>query len=380
VNEKLLVAKAEIDSVEVSEEEIEGDLSYRLNAIMQQIGGTEADLVKQYGKNISQIRAELYDDIKEQAMQDAMQAEIVSEVKVSPAEVNEFFNAIPVADRPFYSAEVKLGVIEVMPEPSKETKDKVKARLNIIRERIVSGEATFEEMAQEFSMDGAARNGGNLGFFSRGGLDPRYEGTAMKMRTGEISPVIETDFGFHIIKLVERRGDEFNSSHIILIPEPDESDKKRARDELDSIRTLVMDSTLSWAAAAQEFSDDKSTSDNGGIIQGRYGQFVSVDDNAITPDVFLTIDTMKIGSITKPLSFRKDEPGAPESFRIFYYMDRIPPHQANLGQDYEKVFNAALAKKRDEIVEEWIQRARKEVFIEIAEEYKNCTWVSRIFN
>lgn len=380
VNEKLLVAKAEIDSVEVSEEEIEQDLSFRLNNIMQQIGGTEADLVKQFGKNLSQIRAELYDDVKEQAMQDAMQAEIVSDVKVSPAEVKAFFDAIPAAERPFYSAEIKLGVIEKIPEASAETKDRVKARLNAIRERIVSGEATFEDMAREFSMDGAARNGGNLGFFSRGGLDPRYEGTAMKMRSGEISPVIETDFGFHIIKLVERRGDEFNSSHIILIPEPDGEDKKRAMAELDSIRTLVMDSTLTWAEAAKEFSDDKNTSDNGGIIQGRYGQFVSVDDNAITPDVFLTIDTMKIGSITKPLSFRKDEPGAPESFRIFYYMERIPPHQANLDQDYEKVFNAALAKKRDETVEEWLVRARKEVFIEIAEEYQNCSWASKIFN
>jgi peptidyl-prolyl cis-trans isomerase SurA len=380
VNEKLLVAKAEIDSVEVPEDQIQSDLSFRLGAILQQIGGNEADLVRQFGKTMPEIRAELYDDIKEQAMQDAMQAEIVTDVKVSPAEVKAFFDAIPMAERPFYSAEIKLGVIEKLPEASKETKDKTRARLNVIRERIVSGEATFEEMALEHSMDGAARNGGNLGFYSRGGLDPRYEGTAMKMRTGEISPVIETDFGFNIIKLIERRGDEYNSSHIILIPEPDEEDKKKAIATLDSIRGLVMDSTYTWAEAAKEFSDDKNTSDNGGIIQGRYGNFVSVDDEAITPDVFLTIDTMQIGLITRPLSFRKDEPGAPESFRIFFYMDRISPHQANLEQDYEKIYNAALAKKRDETLEAWLQRSRKEVFIEIADEYKSCSWVDKIFN
>jgi peptidyl-prolyl cis-trans isomerase SurA len=375
VNEKLLVAKAEIDSVEIADDQVMAELEGRISAIMQQIGGNTDILEKQFGKTLGQIRAELYDDIKEQAMQEAMQEEITMDIKVSPSEVKAFFDAIPPNQRPFYSAEIILGVIEKKPEAGKETRDKVRAQLNTIRQQIINKEVTFGEMARQYSMDGSARNGGNLGYFSRGQLDPTYEATAMKMRVGEISPVIETEFGFHIVELLDRRGGEFNTNHIIIIPEPTEDDKRKAISFLDSVRNLIVEEKITWENAAKQFSDDKTSNTNGGLLRGRYGQYVSVDDPSISPDVFLTIDTMKVGSISRPLSFRTEQGN--EHFRILYYKDRIPPHQASLEKDYEKIYNAALAKKRDEEIAAWLIKSRQEVFIEISEEYRNCSWVEQ---
>jgi peptidyl-prolyl cis-trans isomerase SurA len=370
VKEKLLAAKAEIDSVEVSEEEIQADLDYRMGMMISSLGG-ESVVEAQFGKSLTQIRQELYEDVKEQNLADAMRQEIIKDVKVSPSEVRRFFEEIPRNQRPFYSAEIRLGMIEKKPVAGEDAKAKVRAQLTEIREKILSGEATFAEMALRYSMDGTSQRGGDLGFQRRGDLDPTYEAISMKMKVGEISPVFESQFGYHIVELLERRGTEYNTRHIIIIPEPNADDRRRAAEFLDSIRVEVEKGNMTWEYAAKEFSDDRNTKTNGGFITGRFGQYISVDDPGISPDVFLTIDTMKVGSISRPLPFRKNSQ-EPESLRILYYSDRIPPHEANLKQDFEKIQFAALQMKQDKRLSEWFEKARREVFIEIAEEYNNC--------
>ncbi len=368
---KVLVAKAEIDSVEVSDAQVYMELDSRLQVMSQRLGGDEA-IEAQYGKTLSQIRLDLFKDIKEQELAAAMERQIFEDVTVTPADVRKYFNSLPRNERPYYSAEVKLGVIEKKPVAGKEQKDEIRAKLTEIRRKIVEGEATFAQMALEHGMDATSQRGGELGFYKRGELDPTFEATAMKMKVGDVSPVFESQFGFHILQLVERRGNEYNTRHIVIMPQPSQADKDKAIRYLDSLKTEIIEGNISFEKAASEYSDDKNTSSAGGFMMGRYGGYtISVED--IAPDLYLTIDTMQVGTYSKPIAFRQED--GTESFKILYYQDRIAPHEANLEQDYEKLKAVALSIKKDAARREWFKRAMTEVFVEVAPEYQNCAFL-----
>jgi peptidyl-prolyl cis-trans isomerase SurA len=367
--EKVLVAKAEIDSIEVSDEQVWNEVDTRMKIMLSNLGGNESMVERQFGKPYAQIRTELFPEIREQELAEAMERKIYENIKVTPAEVRRFFNRISRDSLPFYDAEVTIGIIEKKPQTGRLRREEIRAQMNRIRERIVSGDATFADMAREYSMDGTAARGGNLGFFKRGELDPTYEATAMKMKVGEISPVIETSFGFHIIELLERRGNQFNTNHIIIVPEPSAEDVQKMVHFLDSIRSEIVAGNVSFEAMAKEHSDDKMAGSSGGFMMDRMGsRRLSVRD--LDPMLFFAIDTMKISNITPAITFRKED--GSESVRLIYYQSRISPHQANLDQDYEKIYLAALNQKRIQKRIEWFQEARKEIFIDVAEEYRNC--------
>ncbi len=368
---KVLVAKAEIDSIQVSDADVFIELNNRLEVMAQGLGGEEA-IEAQYGKTMDQIRLDLFKDVKEQELASAMERQIFDGVSVTPADVRKFYNSIPRNERPYYSAEVKLGVIEKKPVAGREQKDQIRSQLIEIRRKIVNGEATFAQMASEYGMDATAQRGGDLGFYKRGELDPTFEATAMKMKAGDISTVFESQFGFHILQLVERRGNEYNSRHIVIMPQPSQEDKNKTIRFLDSLKIEIEAENISFDKAAVEYSDEKNASSSGGYMMGKYGGYtISVED--ISPELYLTIDTMKIGTFSKPLAFRPEN--SPEIFRMLYYAERIAPHEANLGQDYEKLKAVALARKKDEVRKEWFQRAMKEVFVEVAPEYRGCAFM-----
>jgi len=368
---KVLVAKAEIDSIEVSDAEVYMELDNRLNMMIQRLGG-EAAIEAQYGKSMSQIRLDLFRDVKEQELAEAMEREIFEDVTVTPSEVRKYFNSIPRNERPYYSAEVKLGVIEKKPVAGKAQKDEIKSKLTEIRRKIVEGEATFAQMAAEHGMDATSQRGGDLGFYKRGELDPTFEAIAMKMKVGDISQVFESQFGFHILQLIERRGNEYNTRHIVIMPQPSIEDKNKAKQYLDSLKTEIEAGNISFEKAASEYSDDKNTSSGGGFMMGRYGGYtISVED--ISPELYLTIDTMKVGTYSRPVTFRQED--GTETYQILYYHSRISPHEANLDQDYEKLKSVALALKKDKVRKEWFQRAMTEVFVDVAPEYRNCAFL-----
>ena len=369
---KVLVAKAEIDSIEVDDSQVLFELNKRLEVMAQRLGGEEA-IEAQYGKTIDQIRLDLFSDVKEQELAKSMEQEIFSDVTVTPSEVRKYFNSLQRNERPYYSAEVKLGVIEKNPVAGKAEKDRVRAQLTEIRRKIVEGEATFAQMAAQYGMDGTSQTGGELGFYKRGELDPTFEAIAMKMKVGDISQVFESQFGFHIVQLIERRGNEYNTRHIVIMPQPSEEDKNKTIRYLDSLKTEIEAGNISFEKAAVDYSDDKNASSTGGYMMGMYGGYtISVED--ISPELYLTIDTMKVGSISKPIAFRKEN--SPELFRMIYYEQRIAPHEANLEQDYEKLKAVALEIKKDKVRREWFQRAMTEVFVEVAPEYQNCTFMN----
>ncbi len=371
---KMLVAKAEIDSVEVSDDEVDNNLDRRLQFFISQVGSEEA-IEEYYGKTLEQFKIELAETIKEQLTAQKMEGELTAEMSVSPAEVRKFFRNIPNDSLPYFSTEVKVGQIVKIPEVSKSQKDLVRKRLNDIRRQISDG-ADFNEMAKDNSMDpSVVQNGGELGFQRRGVLAPEYEATAFKLKAGEISEPFETDFGIHILQLLERRGNTFNTRHILISPQPLETDILGAVDYLDSLRSGILTDTITFAKAAKEYSDDQQTSSNGGFFSdGDGASRISVEE--LDPVIFFTLDTMALGTITKPMRYRLDD--GTEAVRILFYDEKLAPHQANLRDDYQKIGRAALAEKRGRTMENWFLKARDDVYIEVDEEYQYCKIMNRI--
>ncbi|WP_339785170.1 peptidylprolyl isomerase [uncultured Imperialibacter sp.] len=365
---KMLVAKAEIDSVMVEDGDVESNLDRRLQFFINQVGSEER-LEEFYGKTIDQFKDELRESVKEQMVVEKMQGTITKDLTVTPAEVKKFFKTIPADSLPFFSTEVTIGQIVKIPEPGEVEKEKIRTQLIAIRNKILAGES-MATLAQQYSMDPSVRrNNGELGFFRRGDLAPEFEATALSMQPGEISMPVETDFGFHIIQLVERRGNTYNSRHILMIPVPSPADIKASRDYLDSLKTQIEAKTITFEKAAKEYSDDKATASDGGfLLDGTGAPRVSVEE--IDPVLFFTLDTMKVGNITAPIDYRLDD--GTQALRLIYYKDKVPPHQANLEQDFQKIYQATLGAKKNKILSEWFRKAQGDVYIDVDPEFDFC--------
>ena len=365
---KMLMAQSEIDSIYVPDNEVNRDLDRRMAYMAQQFGGV-SEIESAYGKSIEQIRSEIFDNIKEQLTIQRMQTELTAEMKITPSEVKRFFRDIPQDSLPYFSTEVSLAQVVKDAEPGKSQKDIVRNLLLDIRARIMSGES-FGDLAKQYSQDpGSARRGGELGFYGRGELAPEYEATALSLSPGEISEPVESVFGIHIIELLEKRGNTYSTRHILVTPQPNQDDYLRAERFLDSLRTEIVADSITFQAAAKEHSDDQETASAGGFFSDESGA-LRVPAEQLDPNIFFTIDTMKIGNITKPLRFQKAD--GSYAYRIIYYKDKVRPHQANLDDDYQKISAAALNRKKNLVISQWFEKARNNVFIEVDPEFDYC--------
>ncbi|CAN5139341.1 peptidylprolyl isomerase [soil metagenome] len=366
---KLMMAKAEIDSVIVDNEEVDSNLNRRLQAMIAQIGSEER-IEEYYGKSIAQFREELRERMKEQLTVQKMQGHITEDIKVTPAEVKKFFIRIPADSLPFFSTEVSIAQIVKVPTVSASQKEIARRKLVELRKRIVEGGEDFEELAREFSEEPGAKNsGGNIGFFPRGQLAPEYESASLRMKPGDISQPVETKFGFHLIQLLERRGNQYNTRHILIRPQFSSTDIKDTENNLDSLRTVISNDSITFEKAAKEYSDDQESAASGGYFLDHTGDSrISVED--IDPVLFFAIDTMQVGTISPPMIFRQDD--GTEAVRIIYFKNKMKPHQANLKDDYQKIYAAALNEKRNKALNDWFDKAQQEVFINIDEEYTTC--------
>ncbi len=371
VQEKMFLAKSVIDSILVEDALVEAQLSSRMESVIARVGSVE-ELEKFYGKTREQLEEELFDDIREQMIIQKMQQEITSGLKVSPAEVKKFFNKIPKDSLPYFSTEVSASQIVIVPEAGKKQKEEVRKKMYEIKGRIIAG-ASFGQMAREYSDDpGSAAQGGQLPFFKRGDLAPEFEATAMSQKPGELSDPIETQFGYHLIEVQEKRGNTFRSRHILMMPQPSASDVESSRLFLDSLRTAILNDSISFQQAAKDHSDDQATSSNGGFFADGNGSLrVSVEQ--LDPTIFFTLDTMTIGDITKPEKFQ--QPDGSYAFRILYFKEKVAPHQANLKQDYQKIATATLNEKRSKILNKYFLEAKDKVYIDIDSEYDFCDLV-----
>jgi peptidyl-prolyl cis-trans isomerase SurA len=366
---KLLLAKAEIDSVTVSEDLVESNLNQRMQVFVSQFG-SEEKLEEFYDKTIDEFKDEFRDQVRDQLIIEKMDGQIASNLEASPKEVRKFFNNIPEDSLPFFSTEVEVGVLVKDITPGKGTKKAILEKLNNIRERILNG-TDFRVMAREYSEDyGNKDKGGELGYWRKTDLDPDYVAAAMQLDSGEVSPVVKTQFGYHLIQMVGKRGNEFNSRHILMRPEFSNMDITYTQNELDSIINLIKNDSMSFEQAAKKFSDDPYTKPNGGILVDQSTGSTKIPLEKLDPDMYFTLDTMDSGEISKPILFSK--PDGQKALRVFYFKDKTPPHQANLNDDYQKIYQATLEEKRFTQKKEWFQKSKNDVFISIDDDYKYC--------
>lgn len=366
---KLMLAKAEIDSVVVLDAEVDMNTQRRMDIILAQSGRTALELEEIYGKPLEQIRSELRDQVREQMIVQKMEETITADISVTPAEVKRFFNRFPKDSLPYFSASVEVAQIVREAKVSEEQKTITRNQLLDIRSRILAGE-DFATLARKYSDDPSVlSNGGEMGWVGRGRMVPEYEAMAFKLKPGEVSMPFESPFGIHIMQLIERRGNEYNSRHILISPKPSNADLERATNFLDSIRTLIVNDSITFQKAAKEYSDDVGTKGSGGFFSDQDGG-MSLTVDELDPGIFFRIDSMKVGSISRPIVYRTED--GKDAVRILYYKSRTPPHQASLKQDYHKIQVAALNEKKHKILEKWFREARRDVFINIDRTYDYC--------
>lgn len=369
IRNKLMLAKAEIDSVVVLDAEVDVQTQRRMDIILAQSGRTPDELEGLYGKTLEQIRSELRDQMREQLVVQKMEGTITDGLTVTPSEVKKFFNRIPKDSLPYFSASVEVAQIVKIAKISNTQKEKTRNQLLDIRSRILAGES-FGTLAKEFSDDPSVlSNSGEMGWSARGRMVPEFEAMAFRLKPGEISMPFESAFGMHIMQLIERRGNEYNSRHILIAPEPSAQDLRDASRFLDSIRTLIVNDSITFQKAAREFSDDVETKGNGGFFSDPDGGLkLTVDE--LDPVVFFKIDSMKVGDISKPITYRTDD--GKNAVRIFYYKSRTAPHVASLEEDWNRIQAATLNEKKNKILQKWFEKAKADVFINIDQAYDFC--------
>lgn len=368
--QKLLLNQAQVDSVEVTDMEVEQTMDRRLRYFVGQFG-SEEKLEEFYNKSIIEIKEEMRDLVRDQLMVDRIQQDITADISITPSEVKEYYKTMPQDSIPRINSEVEIGQIVKTPPVSVEVKSAIRDEIENYRDRILGGES-FKTLAILYSEDpGSAKKGGELGLTKRGELYPEFEAVAFKLKKGEVSDIVETKAGFHIIELIERKGDYINVRHILLRIQPSPLDLVKAKNYLDSIADIIDTDSISFAEAARKYSDDP-TKINGGMVVNPMTGTTKFETDQLDPQLFFVIDKMEIGEISKPVLFETEE--GRQAYRLLYLKSRTDPHVANLKDDYNAIMDWALSKKKNEAVDSWVNEKIKNTYVKINDEYLKCNF------
>ena len=375
--QKLLLNQAEKDSVTVSDEQVDAELNKKIRYFVNQIGSVEK-LEAYLGKSIIKIKDDFKERIRDQLVVQQMQSKIAGDLKVTPAEVKSYFDNIPQDSLPLIESEIQVAQILKKPPVNEVERQRVKRELLDIKRKIADGKS-FASMAAFYSEDpGSAVKGGDLGFVGRGEMVPEFEAAAFALKGKEISDVIETMYGFHIIQLIERRGETINVRHILMSPKASASDLDKARIKLDSIAALIQAGSITFEEAAAKYSDDVDTKFNGGLLVNPATGSTWFEVSQMDQNLFFVVDKQKVNDVSDPTLVRVGE--KKESYRLVSLKARTNPHRANLKDDYQKIQQAAEAEKKDKQVRSWINRKRQSFYIKIDKEFSDCPfdnpWVS----
>ncbi len=369
--QKLLVEQSERDSVKITDEDVEGQLDNRLRYFIQ-LYKTKENLELMSGKTIYQIKEENRELLREQMLAEKVQQTILENVKITPAEVSVFYKKIPVDSLPFFPATVEVGQIVIDPVVSQEMNDYARQKLEGIRQEIVDGKKTFELAAGFYSDDPGSRdNGGRYDGVTRNGpWAAEFVSATFKLQNGEISPIVKTKFGYHIIQMINRKGDEADIRHILIKPEVTSGDFKKALETLDSIRTLLVSGKMSFQEAVGKFSTDEAAKRTGGMIADPNTGVTELDMTKLDPGMVLMLDSMQQGGYSASHIFMTDQ--REKSCRIVYLKTHTSPHKANLKDDYSKIQEVALQQKKAEKMEKWVITKLPSFYLKIAPEYQDC--------
>lgn len=373
--QKSLVLQAEKDSLNVTEDEIDGALENQIRNFIREYGSKEV-LEEIAGKTVYQIKEDFRPIFKERKLADQMRNKILDNIKMTPTEVKSYFDKIPKDSLPFYETEIEVSQILLIPKSNKDVDEYVSKQLYEYKRQVEAGTKKFEQLAKLNSDDqGTEKQGGTLTLNrnDKGMWDPTFLSTAFKLKEGQISSVIKSKFGFHIILMVSRAGDDAVVRHILKIPPVTDDEIKLAKQKLDSIRSKLVLHELSFGEAINKYSDDENSKFNGGSIQARDGStYVTIDQ--LDKDMVIAIKNLKPGEFSTP-QFYTDERGR-KLVRLVYLKTKTTPHRENIKEDYNKIAQRALEEKKQSKLEKWFKEHLPNYYISIDKEFANCKSLS----
>jgi len=372
LSQKLILNQAKLDSVVVADEEIETQLNARIDRILSYMQGDVSQFEAYYGKSVNEVKEEFRQDLRSQITTERMQATILGDVKITPAEVKDFFSLIPKDSLPYFNSEVELGELIFKPSVNEEERLKAMNKAQELRDRIVNDGEDFAELASQYSEDlGSAKLGGDLGWAKRNTFVPEFEASAYTLEKGEISELVETQFGFHVLQLIERRGNTVKVRHILIKPVITQADLDLAAQKVIDIREEISVDSITFSRAVKRFGDDsvQSYNNDGVMVNPKTGNgFFEIGD--LEPDIYFAIDTLAVGEMTEPLGFTS--PSGESMFRLILLKSRTKPHKADLAQDYSRIQKAALESKKNTFINNWVEEKIESTFIEFTDPYGAC--------
>ena len=371
---KLMVNQADLDSIEVSDEEVDYRINSRIAYFLQQVGGDEKFIENYFHKSMAQIKKEMREMMYEQALIEQVQYKITGNITITPSEVKKFAAGISTDSMPMVPTSYQFGEIVKIPPVSDEEVEAVKKRLNEYRERILRGEK-ISMLARLYSDDpGSASKGGDLGFVERGTLYPEFEAAAFNLKSGEVSQIVKTQAGYHIIQMIERRGESIPVAHILIQPKPSTDEQVRAITYLDSVRAIIVNEKLDIDQAAKRFSEGSSR-ENGGLAVNPYTNSNSFDKQSLDETTFMTLNKLIPGEYSECVPFVNDD--GVMAYRLLYLKEKVAEHKANIVEDYDMIKNAALEEKKYNALQKWVVDKVKVTSIKLSEQYKDCDFVTK---
>lgn len=370
--QKLFLHQAAIDSIEVSEQEVIGQVERRTNWLIEQVGGSKEKLEEYYNKTSTQIREMLRENIRDGLTVQKMQQHIVGEIKITPAEVRRYFKDLPQDSIPFVPTQVEVQIVTLEPKIPLEEVERVKKTLRDYTDGINSGKMSFATYARFYSEDpGTARRGGELGFMGKGELVPEYANVAFNLQDpNKVSKIVETEFGFHIIQLIEKRGDRINTRHILLKPKVEEKDLEAALVRLDSIADDIRNQKFTFDDAATYISQDKDTKNNHGLMANKNtgtARFEMQDLAQVSQEVAKMVENMNVGEISRAFTMINDK--GKEVCAIVKLKSRINGHKATISEDYQRLKAIVMEKRSEDKLEKWIKEKQKHTYVRINEKW-----------
>lgn len=367
--QKLLIDQAAIDSIEVTESNVDDEIQRRIDEYAEQIGSYEK-LEKFYEKSILEIKTEWREIVREQILAQRMQQKLVADIKVSPQDVRVFFQEMTKDSLPLINPQYELAQIEISPRITPKQKLELRRRLDEIRERAIKGE-NFSSLAVLYSDDlASAKKGGDLGYVSRGELVSEFAATAFKLKDGEISRIVETEYGFHIIKMMDRKGERINVRHILIKPKPTSEDFQLTKRRADSIYAILKTDTISFKKVALLYSDDKNTKNNGGLLVNPYTGDSKFSLKQVDPLIFYNVENLKVGEFSKP--FLSTDNSGNQVYRIAMMVSKTDAHKASLTEDYQLIKEMTLDNKKNTTLKNWVKKKQDDTYIKIEPEYRTC--------
>lgn len=370
--QKLFMHQAKLDSITVSDAQVFQEVERKLNYFIANIGSKEK-VEEYFNKPMSELREEMAEMVREQGIVQEMQRQLVKDIKITPSEVRRFFSGLPSDSIPYIPTQVEVQIITINPKIPQQEIDNIKARLREYSERVTKGETEFSTLAILYSEDpGSARMGGELCFMGRAQLVPEYADVAFNLNDPKkVSKIVETEFGYHIIQLIEKRGDRINTRHILLKPKVSEKELNNSIVRLDSLRNDITSGKFKFEEAAQFLSQDKNTRNNQGLMVNSENGTTKFQMSELPQEIAKVVNTMNAGDISQPFIMMDQKKGK-EVAVLVKLRSRVEGHKANMSDDYQALKAIVEQNRREDLIENWIRKKQKETYIRIKDGWRNC--------